>query len=127
MRTLRYQREEAFRYAFKDPLPAHFTIIELNGRPVSSSEGEAKLIDLSPSGMKLATSLHIPVSRNQEVKLKVRFSINDHEYTIISELVWEEPHIKEYYYGIHFQEDETLQKELISELKIYARQINQSN
>ncbi|RDI40026.1 PilZ domain-containing protein [Falsibacillus pallidus] len=120
---MRYQREEAFRYVFPKPLDAHFTIIEINGRPVSSSEGGAKLIDLSPSGMKLSTALHIPVSQSQKVKLSIRFSINDHEYTIISEMVWEEPHAGAYYYGVHFLADEPLQQEIISELKQYARTV----
>ncbi|WP_433745037.1 PilZ domain-containing protein [Falsibacillus pallidus] len=127
MNDIRFQREEAFRYVFPQPLDAHFTIIEINGRPVSSSEGAAKLIDLSPSGMKLSTNLHIPVSHSQKVKLGIRFEINEHKYTIVSEMVWEEPRAGAYYYGIHFLADEPLQQEIINELKLYARTIHKPN
>ncbi|WP_106496745.1 PilZ domain-containing protein [Lentibacillus sp. Marseille-P4043] len=112
---MRYKRDEAFRYEFGTPLEAFFTIEEVNGNSVESSEGEASIIDLSLNGMKLATTLEM--SNRNDIKVLIRFMLNDNEYLVQGEIIWSKAHLDEYNYGIQFALDEQVQDNLIDDLK----------
>jgi hypothetical protein len=120
---MRYKREEAFRFAFEDPISVFFSITEVNGISVTTSEGEAKLIDLSLSGMKLSSTLDIPISNQNQVKVYVRFPLNESAYMIKGNIIWRKEKSNSFYYGIQFYADENVQEELMKELKLYARRL----
>lgn len=121
---VRFKRQEGFRFSFHNPIPALFTIEELNGNVVKSSEGEAKLMDLSPNGMKLNTTLDIPVSKRNRVKVSVRFNLNDTTYQVHGEIVWREERFNHFFYGIHFVMDNKEQTNLVESLKCYVKSIS---
>jgi hypothetical protein len=118
---VRYKRDEAFRFLFGEPIPTFFSITEVKGKPVVTPEGEAKVIDLSPNGMKLNSSLDIPVSAQDQVKVLVRFSLNENEYRILSDVVWRKTDGNSFFYGIHFNVDQSVTEELIEEIKVFSR------
>ncbi|KIL50022.1 PilZ domain-containing protein [Jeotgalibacillus soli] len=117
----RHNRDEAFRFSFDEPLGVMFSISEVNGEVIETSEGEAMLIDLSPSGMKLSSLLSIPVSDDKQVKLVVHFAINDTEYTVEGTIIWRKKKYDRYYYGMQFIDDEEMREELIHQLKLFVK------
>ncbi|SET35590.1 PilZ domain-containing protein [Oceanobacillus limi] len=124
---MRYKRDEAFRFEFGEPLLARFSMDELNGKRVTSSDGEAKIVDVSLKGLKLCTSLSIPVHGN-DVKATISFSLNDNPYQVSGTFIWVEKKLNEYYYGIQFELEEEIQDKLLNDLKTLGKNMaNQSN
>lgn len=119
---MRFKREESFRFSFGKPMLAFFTIDEINGNAVETSEGTAKLIDVSPNGLKLCTSLDIPFSHQNPSKVSIRFLLIEIEYKLHGEIVWKDKHDENYFYGIHFSIEENMQQKLISDIKKCARE-----
>ncbi|WP_100407026.1 PilZ domain-containing protein [Bacillus solitudinis] len=121
---MRHRRSEAFRFLFEVPISAFFSIIEVNGKLFDTSEGKAQIIDLSPNGMKLNTSLRIPISEQNKVKISVRFSLNENEYLLIGRIVWSKEQLGELIYGIHLSADTSVKQELMEELKLFSRSLS---
>jgi hypothetical protein len=124
--AVRYKRDEAFRFLFGEPISAFFSIAEVKGKSVVTPEGKAKVIDLSPNGMRLNSSLDIPVSSQDQVKIQIRFSLNDSEYRIVGDIVWRKKDFDSFFYGIHFKVDQSVKEELIEELKAFSRVISRN-
>ncbi|WP_102273920.1 PilZ domain-containing protein [Cytobacillus massiliigabonensis] len=124
---MRFKRDEGFRFSFGTPLPVFFTIDEMNGM-VGTSEGEAKLIDLSPNGMKLNIPFDILMSNREDVKITVRFKLSQLEHCIKGKVMWKKNAINSFFYGIHFLMDELEREEMIRDLKEFAkRQYSKNN
>ncbi|WP_196493810.1 PilZ domain-containing protein [Ornithinibacillus caprae] len=119
---MRYKRDEAFRFEFGEPLSIVFTIEQLNGKSVTSSDGEAKMLDISLNGMKILTSLNIPVYGN-DVWVSISFSLNNSTYKIRGTLVWVEKNFDEYVYGVHCENDPELQDDLLNDLKVLGKKM----
>lgn len=124
---MRYKREEAFRFDFSEPIKAFFRINELNGKHVDSSEGQAKMIDLSMRGMKIATPLDIRISRENHVGVFIHFTLNGHEYMVQGDIIWKKVHADEYYYGIHFEMDNDMQGTLVADLKAMRKVMSEGS
>jgi PilZ domain len=124
---MRYKRDEAFRFEFGVPLPIVFHIDEINGSATNSSDGKAKMLDLSLKGMKIATFLSLPVDSQHEVKVTVHFVLNDRDYTVQGQLIWKKQRFKEYYYGMKFEVGPELIDALLSDLKIIGKRLAQLN
>ncbi|WP_053071902.1 PilZ domain-containing protein [Ornithinibacillus contaminans] len=120
---MRYRRDEAFRFEFEEPVPITFTIDELNGKPVQTSDGDAKLLDISLRGMKIRTSLLLPVSKQHVVKLTTHFQLNNHEYAIRGILVWKKQRLSDCYYGIQFLTNAEFKKDLLDDLKLIGKRL----
>ncbi|WP_162985642.1 PilZ domain-containing protein [Virgibacillus halodenitrificans] len=118
---MRYRRNAPFRYAFEHPLTAHFYISKVNNGIVKSSNGEATIIDISPDGARLNTSLHLHPSADNLIQLILTFKLNNQEFDIRTEVIWEKPKAKSYDYGVQFITDDVTKKQLTEQLKIYAR------
>ncbi|SHF86883.1 PilZ domain-containing protein [Ornithinibacillus halophilus] len=119
---MKYKRNEAFRFEFGEPVPVIFSIRAINGKEVESSDGEAEMLDLSLNGMKIATSLEIPVDRNQ-VQVTTAFKIVNREYKINGELVWIDKVFDKYHYGVHFNLNESTQENLLDDLKVIGKKL----
>jgi hypothetical protein len=118
---LRYKRDESFRFAFGNPLPAFFSIMEVDQKQVELPEGKAVLMDLSLNGMKLSTPLDIP-AEGKTVTLRIRFTLNDTHFTTNGKIVWKEKKLDIYHYGIQSQMEESQQEKLMEEIKVYAHE-----
>lgn len=119
---MRFKRDEGFRFSFGTPIAAFFSIDEMNGSKVGTSEGEARLIDLSPNGMKLNTSIDIPMSNREDVKITARFKFSQLEHCILGKIIWKQKAINSFFYGIQFSLDEQEREEMIRDLKLFAKQ-----
>ncbi|MBP1934080.1 PilZ domain-containing protein [Ammoniphilus resinae] len=110
-----HTRNEPFRFIFAPPLETKFKIIQLEGKPVQTSEGIAKIIDLSPHGMKLETSLNMPTSR--ELELAFEFTLNQTSFILEGEILWH----KGNQYGLRLDIKKSTEEQLVKEIKFYAK------
>lgn len=117
---MRYNRNEPFRYEFVEPIDCQFTIIEVNHEKVTSSNANAKIIDLSQSGMKMETELDIPTN-NVRVILEVTFVIVKEKYEIPCEIIWSRLVGKEYQYGLKFDAQDEFAENVIKDMKVHAK------
>jgi hypothetical protein len=120
---MRYKREEAFRFQFEKDISAHFSIAEVNGIAVNTHEGDARLVDLSPNGIKLESDLDIPIKGDDQVKISVRFNINESEFILGGKLIWVKKIENGFFYGIQLDVEENLHVEIIKELKDFSKAI----
>jgi len=118
---MRYNRNESFRFSFRHPLKARFSIDELNGKKVESGEGEIQIMDLSPSGTKIRTDLNLPMSEDPPVKIVVHFELNEEEYNFKGKIVWKKMHLNSFLYGVHFLINDDMHEEIIKQLKKYVK------
>lgn len=121
---MKYKRETAFRYTFKEPLPAFFKIVMIDNKLVETSEGYAKIIDISPRGLKLNSELDIPNTEERRIKLSIRFSINDEDFLFVGDIVWKKQEGKTINYGIELFVDDSAEIEIIKQLKIYSKKFS---
>ena len=118
---MRYNRHEPLRYTFDIPLPAYFQFINVDGKVVTTSEGEAKIIDISLAGAKLNSKLNIPEIKHKHIELSLRFNLNDKELNYHGTFIWKKEKGETNDYGIHIELDDETKKELIEQLKIHSK------
>ncbi|WP_227397194.1 PilZ domain-containing protein [Jeotgalibacillus aurantiacus] len=122
---MRYNRKDSFRFTFKTPIKAAFSIYELNGKEVHSHAGTALMHDLSPSGTKISTNLNLPVDKDSDypVKIHLQFMLNQSVYEIKAEIIWKKIYFDDYFYGVHFYAGDDIKEEIIQQLKVYVKQV----
>ena len=118
---MRFKRDEGFRFSFGTPILAFFTIEELNGKKIGTSEGEARVLDLSPNGMKFASQLDIPKSNQNDVKITVRFTLHESEHHIQGQIIWKQKAVDGFFYGMQFSINEEDKEIMIKDLKHFAK------
>ncbi|ENH96215.1 hypothetical protein J416_11947 [Gracilibacillus halophilus YIM-C55.5] len=112
-----YKRDEAFRFAFDEPISTSFAIKQVGEQMVSIPEGEGEIVNLSPNGLQFRTSLEITLISDQPVFSTFRFLLNDQEHYLQGEIVWKKHFADQYYYGVSFDHDEHEQKQIIEAIK----------
>lgn len=65
-----FKRDESFRFTFENPVKATFKVLRLNQLNNDLKEGSALIIDLSPNGLRLSSSLDLPINEK-------KYSIDD--------------------------------------------------
>ena len=118
---MKYKRETAFRYTFKEPLPAFFKIVMIDQRLVETAEGFAKIIDISPRGLKLNSELNIPNIEGKRIKLCIRFTINQEDFQFVGNIMWKKHAWRTTDYGIELLVDDSAELEIIKQLKIFSK------
>ncbi|PAV28111.1 hypothetical protein CIL05_18565 [Virgibacillus profundi] len=124
---MRYQREAPFRFQFNESEPATFQIVRIDNKSVQSSRGEAKIVDISIKGLRLNSELNIPETDNKAIQLALTFKLNEVEFTCNGDIMWKKMTGSSFDYGIQFVGDDFAQRNLIEQLKIYARKISDDN
>ena len=115
-----YKRKSPFRYTFSEPIPIYFKIVNINGKRIESSEGTATMIDLSPKGMKLKSSLDLKDINHKTIILSIRFTIDTDEQIVLGRIVWKKRRAGFYHYGIELLVDDAVSQTIIEELKVYV-------
>lgn len=115
------RRNEPFRYEFEQPLIGRFQIVEVDGVPVESGDGEIHVIDISPSGLKIASQLDIPIE-DRRIKLSFSIMILSSVLTFMGSLVWQAASSAGYLYGVELDETKETKALIVEELKKYARE-----
>lgn len=119
--VMRSKRKEAFRYTFPNEIPALFTIRQVDGKDVLTSKGEASIINLSPQGLMMSSTLNIPIKSEKTIHLSIAFQLNNTKLQHTGTVTWKKEKYNRNEYGIKLLIDEMEQREIIEELKKYAK------
>ncbi|WP_047982615.1 PilZ domain-containing protein [Ornithinibacillus contaminans] len=112
---MRFKREEAFRYEFQEPLAVEIQLAATDEKE-EAKKIKGKIIELSPDGARLTTEDEIAGE-----EITISFKLNDKNYYFTSNIVWTKQLMTTYTYGLSHNIDEELQREIIEEIKVYAR------
>lgn len=113
-------RKEGFRYEFGIPMDCNFEVISIDERKMESSWGTAKLLNISPHGLKISSHLDLPVAM-KKIGVKISFTIVDEELTVNGQLVWQKKVGKTFTYGVKLDQNEQKERKIIEELKRYTK------
>ncbi|QOY34063.1 PilZ domain-containing protein [Anaerobacillus isosaccharinicus] len=114
---MKYRREEILRYEFTEKVICDFKII--NDLPNESNFLEGQVVDLSPSGLKLFSSVDLPTEK--KLILYVEFTINVEPIRFSADLIWKKNVGNGFHYGLKQQGTSEDKQLLINELKLYAK------
>ncbi len=118
---MRYKRQETFRYEFDSPLVSTFKIVKINGEDVKSNLGACKILDISPTGLKIAIPLNLQI-KDHDFEVEIYYSlVTDHE--LRGKIVWQSIS-NEYLYGIDLFINEEESKKIVTELKTFSQREN---
>jgi hypothetical protein len=81
----------------------NFYISSINAKSTAFSEGEGRVLDISPSGVRMPSSLTIPI--NQAVELTLHITIGSREIPLIGNIVWQKKVYPFYQYGVELISD----------------------
>ncbi|WP_066295293.1 PilZ domain-containing protein [Bacillus sp. FJAT-29937] len=112
-----FKRQEGFRLAFNQPIPATFTILQIQGKKVDSNIGEIHILDMSLKGAKIMSQLRLPIPNT---KIKMECVIADEPVHITGELIWEKKSYQGFMYGMAFNPVTYSEQQLLQELKKYV-------
>lgn len=115
-------RKEPFRYKFKLPIPGDFRITHSDHAEVRSKLGKMELVDLSLNGARIATKYHIALN-GRHIKVMLQFQFMTFHFSIPGRLVYQLKGNGVYYYGVHLETDDAIRRQIISELKLYAKKL----
>lgn len=114
---MKYRREEILRYEFTETVMCDFKIISSLSEESNFHEG--RVVDLSPSGLKLFSPLDIPTEK--KTIFYVEFTINVEPIKFSAELIWKRNVGNGFHYGLKQQGTTEDMQLLINELKLYAK------
>ena len=115
-----YNRKEAFRHTFKNPIPATFQLIvegEKDDEIEFSNKGACLIVDLSPSGIRIYSKLDIPKRPGYPIHLAIEVLLTDEPLKLVGDLVWKKAYMDGHQYGIDLKTDEKIEFQIIQELK----------
>jgi hypothetical protein len=119
--SMRFKRQEPFRYQFGQPIPCTFRITRIGDREVKTDKGLAEIHDISPRGVRIETHLNIPVDpERRPIEIEISFVLVEEEIRVRGIFVWKKPFAKEYQYGVNLTISEDQKEKLISEIKKFA-------
>lgn len=119
--TVRYKRNEAWRYEFMTPHDATFYISGLKERDHQSSSGKGVMLNISPGGLRLKTLLSLPDKEG----MRLTFAIDIAGQTITPEghIIWKKSDGKHFIYGVDFVTDE-FEQQIIKAVKAFRKSIS---
>ena len=112
-----FKRSEGFRYKFEEPLQTTFTIME-NGKAVECETAIGGILDISPRGIKMFTTVDLHAGRVICPQLEIRFILDTQPIVAYGEVMWGRPYMKGKQYGIFFNNQPRLEELIVDELKI---------
>lgn len=107
---MHYKRDEPFRYQFKQPIQAQIDT-------PTAGVGSCKIINVSPSGMKIRTNLQLSLSENTYIQ----YSILDEFFQVNGNVVWTMDYGDYNEYGLSLQSSDDYKNSLVETLKKLAR------
>lgn len=115
-----YNRKEAFRHTFNNPISATFQLIvegEKEDEVEFSNKGACLIIDLSPSGIRIYSKLDIPKRPGYPIHLAIEVVLTDRPLKLVGDLVWKKAYMDGHQYGVDLKTDEKIEFQIIHELK----------
>jgi len=122
-----FKRDESFRFTFENPVKATFKVLRLNQLNNGLKEGSALIIDLSPNGLRLSSSLDLPINE-KNIVLMISFVLNAQPLSIMAEPIWKKrTSATSFSYGLVGVNDEETKSMIITELKEYTKKNSTHN
>ncbi len=115
-----YNRKEAFRHTFNNPIPGTFQLIvegEKEDEIEFSNKGVCSIVDLSPSGIRIYSKLDIPKRPGYPIHLAIEVLLTDKPLKLVGNLIWKKAYMDGHQYGIDLKTDEKIEFRIIGELK----------
>ncbi|MFD1360734.1 EAL domain-containing protein [Lentibacillus salinarum] len=95
------ERRKYYRLVFPNPLLGNMTIVEINERTVNLGSAQVLILDIGLGGLKIMTSLKLPVHSN--IKLNFNVHLMGESFQLEGRLVWKnEAKGDTFYYGVEF-------------------------
>lgn len=117
MFSLRFKRNESFRFEFGEPVACEFKIVTAK---TESNPGNGGILDISPKGLKLFISFNLPIEK--KLKVQITFTLNESPLTINGFPIWKKKAVSGgFLYGIQLENSKDVEKQLIEELKQFAK------
>ena len=114
------RRQEGFRYAFNPPIEGTFQLVKRNDQPLNMKPGAAKIIDLSPNGIRLSTGLDIP-AKGMGWEILTTFTLNEVPISLYGTFAWKKKSDDGFYYGIECKNRPETQEMVVREMKKYIK------
>ncbi|WP_313892531.1 PilZ domain-containing protein [Psychrobacillus sp.] len=122
-----YKRNEYFRYTFGEPCEATFRLIKdanEGSTAEMSKQGKCFLIDISPSGLRVFSELHIAIDKIKHVE--INFTLDETPISMLGEFIWSRRKMDGVEYGIQLVGDAESEQLIISELKMRSKKEHDS-
>ena len=116
-----FRRQESFRYTFNEPIDCLFKLAKIDDTPLNSEFGKGQIIDISPSGLKMMTTLNLSPSL-KKIEIEIQFSIDDSPFQIVGVVQWQKKDFLKngYLYGVKLDSTEDIEASIIRGLKKHA-------
>lgn len=117
-----YKRQEAFRYAFAESIPAVCEIFQSTGsrEKQKMQSFDAFILDISPTGLKAASKTNIEIKDDQV--LVFSFQLAGTLISFPGKIIRQRHAGTEFHYGVQSDGNETLKNQIIDSLKIYTKE-----
>ncbi|WP_146552397.1 PilZ domain-containing protein [Rummeliibacillus sp. SL167] len=115
---MKYKRKESFRHVFERNVTVEYKVFSEQGKGKSEF---CRLVDLSPSGAKIAMPMNLPVEK-QTFQIELDFVLYAKPISVKGTVKWKLTQNGGYLYGIDLEENEVVEELIISELKLRRRQ-----
>ncbi|WP_102344773.1 PilZ domain-containing protein [Bacillus sp. Marseille-P3661] len=113
------RRNEPFRVLMEPPLNCQFQIVYVNGKFINSSIGSCEILDISPGGLKIKSSLNLYLEK--ELKLKLSFNIDSNFISQQGQPLWIKRYGNYFLYGVKLEQTGDEKELIINSLKVYSR------
>jgi hypothetical protein len=117
---MQYNRKETFRHTFENPIPATFQLIVESDQEMEvelSKKGACLIVDLSPSGIRIFSTLDIPKRPGYPIHLAIEVLLTDTPFKLVGVLIWKKAYMDGHQYGIDLKTDEKIEYKITRELK----------
>lgn len=118
---MKYKRKESFRHVLERNVMAKCKITSRNEEKIVLETELCRLVDLSPSGVRIAIPDSLPVDEHL-LKAELNFVLYAKPISVEGTIKWKKLQNDDYLYGIDLEADEALMEMIISELKLRRRQ-----
>ncbi|EKN68374.1 PilZ domain-containing protein [Schinkia azotoformans MEV2011] len=122
-----FRRQESFRYTFNKPIDCTFKIIKIDDSEVNTEFGSGQIIDISPNGLKMISSLNVSPTL-KKVEIEVHFPIDEQAFITPGIILWQKKEwsLNVYSYGIKLLCSEEITASIVTGLKKHAEKNVQS-
>lgn len=118
---MKYKRKESFRHVLEQNVMAKCKISSVNEEKIVLETEFCRLVDLSPSGVRIAIPDNLPVDEHR-LKAELSFVLYAKPICVEGMIKWKRLQNDDYLYGIDLEADEVVMELIISELKLRRRQ-----
>jgi hypothetical protein len=117
---MQFKRQEGFRYTFDSPIKGTFQLTKQNNQPIDVKPGFAEILDLSPNGLRISSSLDIPLKETKWEVMTI-FALNETPISLKGSFIWKKTSGPDYHYGIVCENSMETKNMVIREMKEYLK------